>query len=288
MSNVPLALLAARMFSMLEDRDGALVAVLASEHRAEGLARLLAEMAPDRPVRFFPAWDCLPFDRSAPSPDAMGRRMRVLRDLAAKPDRTVVVTTPEATLQRVPPARAVADEVVLKRGEPLDPAGLEATLLRFGYAHADEVDEPGRFAVRGEVVDLFPAGPRPYRLTVLDGRIGSIHRYDPASQRSTKAEVARIRVGPVTEMPEPEGGDGVERAAGAEHWLPLAHPDLATLFAFLPDAPVTVEPQAETRAEAVLAQIGDAYRDRVAADAADASAPRKALPPERLYLTRDE
>ncbi len=289
MPNRPVALLAAQLSSLRRERAGALIVVMASEHEAEALARLLAEMTPDATTRFFPAWDCLPYDRASPSADIMGRRMRVLRDLGKASDGMVVVTTPEAALQRVPAAEAVDVGLVLAPGEALDPAVLERTLLRFGYAHADQVDEAGRFAIRGEVADLFPAGPRPYRIALESGRIAAIHRYDPASQRSARAEVAHLRVGPVTEIVEPEDGDGFERFAGMEHWLPQVLPALATLFEALPDADVIAEPQVKGRADTLLAQVEEAYRERVEVDArGGAEAPRKALPPERLYLTRDE
>ncbi len=285
MPTLPPALLAARLFPILEGRDGAAVVVVAGDYEAEALAHLLAEMAPERRVRLFPAWDCLPFDRAPPSPDVMGRRMRVLHDLAHHPERAVVVATPEAVLQRLPPASAAAAELVIRQGEALDLAALEATLLRFGYAHADAVDEPGRFAVRGEVVDLFPAGARPYRVTVLEGRAEAIHRYDPATQRSTRADVDLLRVGPVTEAAG--AAEGVERFPGVEHWLPTLYPELTTLFAVLPGAAVLVDPRAESRVDGILAQVAEAHRERVEVDRED-EAPRKALAPDRLYLTRTE
>ena len=284
MSKLPVALLASRLIGLTAGRKPQnLVVVLASEHRAEALARLLAQLDPDLTACFLPAWDCLPYDRAAPSADIMGHRMRVMRELHAGPDRTVLVTTLEAVLQRLPPAAAAARRLSLKRGAPLDPEAFAAEVERLGYVHADRVEDHGQVAIRGEVVDIFPAGARPYRIAMLDGAVVALHVYDPVSQRRGR-EVERLCIDAVSEVVATADAP-VERFPGMEHWLADFYPETLSLLDLLPDAGIVVEPEAEARSGALQDQIQEAYRDRLATDRAQGDAVRKALAPERAFLT---
>ena len=87
-----------------------LIYLASSERRAEEIQRALAGMAPGCGARVLPPWDCLPFDRASPSRDIMGRRMQVLRRLADGAGQTVLlILSPEALAQRLPPASALSD-----------------------------------------------------------------------------------------------------------------------------------------------------------------------------------
>ena len=287
MSKLPVALLAARLLLLSgQTASTGLIVVVASEHRAEALARVLSQMAPDRTSLWFPAWDCLPYDKAPPSPDIMGRRMLVLRALDGDAAGAIVVTTPEAILRRTPPREALRPGRVLQPGEALDVATLADELGRIGYVHADRVEEPGAVAIRGEVIDIYPPASKPARVTLVEGAIAGLHRFDPLSQRSIR-DLATLRIDPVSEVTPGESDDPVERFPGMEHWLAEFYPGLSTLPAALPDAPLLVEPQAAERMEATLALVEDAYADRRAADARSDST-RIALPPDKLYLTREE
>jgi transcription-repair coupling factor (superfamily II helicase) len=138
------------------------------------------------------------------------------------------------------------------------------------------------------VIDIFPAGsPTPFRLEHADGRITVIRAYDPVSQR-TEAETERLRLDPVTELPPAAFVDQAAETLGAgrEHALPTFYDRLDTLFDHLPNARVLLEPKAAGRAEAAFEQLADAYESRAALRAAEGAA--AALPPDRLYLGRDE
>ena len=74
-----------------------------------------------------------------------------------------------------------------------------------------------------------------------------------------------------------------------EHWLPLFHQRLETLFDYLGATPIAIEPLAEEAAHERLAQIADYYQARKEAlDQTGAGAPYKPLPPDRLYLAEAE
>ncbi len=292
MSKLPVALAAVRLLPFTAPGQ-ALIYVASGDHRAEGVAHLLSELATEAVVAYIPAWDCLPYDRASPSPDVLGRTMSALRRLDANAARkremagAILVTTPEAVVQRLPPAADVADILDLAVGEPLDPARLRATLERFGYRHDDRVDDHGEFALRGEVVDVFPPGPTPYRLVVDRGRIAGIHPFDPASQRSTGV-VLRLTVDPVSTVVAPAGAEPIRRFPGLEHRLSEHHPDLRTVFDLLPKAALMIEPTAASRLDEVLAQAAEHHRDAEAAGVSRRAGGLRPLPPDALYLTAKE
>jgi transcription-repair coupling factor (superfamily II helicase) len=235
------------------------------------------------PRRLRVPWDCLPYDRASPSREVMGRRMSALRDLlrpASGP--RILVTTPDALLQRIPPRAVWKTALTVHRGETADAPKLLKALSALGYVEDDRVDEAGEVAFRGEVIDLYPAGMNaPYRLEMEDGRYTAIHCYDPLTQRTVEA-TEELLVGPASELV----GEEIDRLPGAEHALADAYPSLETVFDILPKARLDVEPRAEERRRGFLAQVVEAYGDRKRADAGDAARP--ASPPERLYLTEAE
>ena len=134
------------------------------EARMTRMAETLRFFAPHLEVLTFPAWDCVPFDRVSPNAEVVARRIETLIRLAgAGGDKPVapfvVVTTVSAILQRVPPREAFQGAVFrAKRGDTLSLGGLSDYLVRNGYNRAETVREPGEYALRGGIVDLFPPG----------------------------------------------------------------------------------------------------------------------------------
>ena len=273
---------------VVQHPQGAIV-IVAGEHKAELLGRLLDAMVPDRVCRFLPAWDCLPYDRSSPSAEIMGLRMKALRDVAAANGRAVLITTPEAALQRLPPVEAAAVTVSIEPGDTVQQSDLEPALLRMGYTPAEAVDEVGVYAFHGQVVDVFPPGDAPCRIVVEGDKVADLHHFEPVTQRRHKAALARVEIGPVSELVGVENEAAPDRERGAEHWLPAAYPALGSLFTLLPKAKVTVEATAAPLIESLLGQIADAYQARAAVDRPrEPDAARAPLGPDRLYLTEQE
>ena len=181
------------------------------DHQADALAAILAALVSPSRVILIPASDALPGDASPPSPGNAGRRvaaLRALRAAMAEPDRSkiVCVLSGEACAQRYPqPAAFDAAPPCLLVGSPVDPEALARTLAEHGYITDDRVDEPGELAIRGEVIDVFPADlERPVRAEVAQGRVVSIHTYDPVTQR-TVDELDTVQIGRATEPPAGEG-----------------------------------------------------------------------------------
>src|SRR6185312_8541378 len=138
-------------------------------------------------VLVLPPWDVLPYDRAAPSAASVGRRVLTLTALArpaAAP--RLLLTSADAALQRVRPAASWRNaDLVLRPGEALDLDALRTALAERGYRWDERVDEPGEVALRGQVIDIFPAGAaEPARLELEEDRIAGIASYDPVTLRT--------------------------------------------------------------------------------------------------------
>jgi transcription-repair coupling factor (superfamily II helicase) len=298
-------------------RSGATKRVLVvcrDAERMSALAGALQFFAPELAVLTFPAWDCLPFDRVSPIAEVTARRMAALTKLAADESETLVLTTVNAVLQRVPPKEFVGNASLrLKPGQNVAFDGVVAWLEENGYIRASTVRDAGDYAVRGGIIDLFaPGGIGAVRLDFFGDSVETIRSFDPQTQRSAdtltalelvansefklskdsissfRKEYTAIFGGNTRDDLLYEAVSAGRRYPGMEHWLPLFHGRLATLFDYLPGAPLVFEPLAEEAAQERHAQIKDYYEARKEAFDAGQAPLYKPLPPERLYLTEKE
>ena len=295
--------------------------VARDEPRLSALAEAIRFFDASLPVMTLPGWDCLPYDRVSPKPEIVAQRMATLSALAGGiKGPCVVIATVSAALQRVPPRAAIADaHLQVSRGGTLRLDDLLAFLARNGFSRVGAVVEPGDFAVRGGIVDVFPPGePMPVRLDFFGDTVESIRRFEAESQTSV-GEVAALVLSPFNEVPidrnsvqrfragyvatfgavlddDPlyEAVSAQRKHPGMEHWLPLFHERLESLFDYVGTAAVTLDHQAEEAVGARLALIADYHDARVVARDAGKSAikgmssPYKPLGPELLYLQETE
>ncbi len=296
------------------------LAVLARDGgRLSEIETAVRYFAPDTAILNFPAWDCMPYDRVSPHGPIVARRMATLAVLAEPPAprgrAVLVLTTVNAAIQRVPGPRDVAGAALLiKPGDRIAIDWIVGWLAGHGFSRSSTVREPGEFAVRGGIVDLFPAGlAEPARLDFFGDTLESIRRFSPDSQRTTGEEarlelvptselvlgpaaIARFRQDYVSLFGAADRADLLyqavsegRRAPGMEHWLPLFLPDLGTLFDYLPSAPWIVDHLADQAVAERLAEIKDHYDARVAAEGGgQGQIPYRPLPPDRLYLAPAE
>ncbi|HEY0266597.1 MAG TPA: hypothetical protein VGC16_07590, partial [Rhizomicrobium sp.] len=299
-------------------RKGPVLFVALDDVQAEAAQRAVEFFAPGLTVLPFPAWDCLPYDRVSPKSDIESRRLATLAALARAPEAPVViVTTINALLQRVPPKTAIAGaSFAAKNGAEVDREALVGFLSGNGYVRAGTVREPGDFALRGGIVDLWPPGEeQPLRLDFFGSTLDAIRRFDAETQLSDKAAVAEVLLLPASEAPlnaqaisrfrsgyvaafgaagdDPlyESVSAGRKTAGAEHWLPLFYDHLDTLFDYLPRCLILLGYQAEESKAARLDLIRDYYetreqfRQQKDEKHAIKGPPYKPLKPEALYLT---
>ncbi|MEF9978515.1 MAG: transcription-repair coupling factor [Thermomonas sp.] len=170
-------------------------------HQLEADLRLLTAGDSGVPVLGFPDWETLPYDRFSPHPDIVSQR---LATLARLPDLTRgIVVVPVATLmQRLAPlGHVLGNRFDLRAGQRLDLDAEKRRLESAGYRNVPQVQDPGDFAVRGGLLDVFPMGSdAPFRLELLDDEIDTIRTFDPESQRSLD-KIERIELLPGREVP---------------------------------------------------------------------------------------
>jgi transcription-repair coupling factor (superfamily II helicase) len=286
--------------------------------RLAQLSRALAFFAPDIATLEFPAWDCQPYDRVSPHAGFVAQRMTTLARLARLKGReggSILLTTVNAVLQRVPQKALLATQTLSAApGNMLAMDGIVKWLELNGFLRASTVREPGDYAVRGGILDLFAPGMHePVRLDFFGDTLESIRSFDPETQRTTDqlrgldlvpvAEfqltsdtIRRFRQGYVKEFGATRSDDLLYQAVsegrrfpGMEHWLPLFHTGLDTLFDYVPGSALALEPLAEDAAKERLALIADYYEARKQAQRMDGNAtPYQPLPPDRLYLADAE
>jgi transcription-repair coupling factor (superfamily II helicase) len=186
------AILAAIAFGIAEEVAARSMLYLCDdEQQAEALAAAVSALATEAPVVFLPSSDALPGDVAPPSPGNVGRRTAALRQLRrhaleASGRSLVCILSGEAAGQRYAcPADYDRAPPVIAVGDGIAPELFAQMLAEIGYVADDRVDEPGEVAVRGDVIDIFPADAlHPARLEIAGGRIAAIRSYDPVSQRS--------------------------------------------------------------------------------------------------------
>src|ERR1700729_3325291 len=185
------------------EHAGPLLHVTRDDARMARLAEALAFFAPEAEVLRFPAWDCLPYDRVSPNPALVSERIATLARLLEKPTGPrIVLTTVNALVQRVPPRAAFGGaSLELRTNGTVQPEKLARFLEASGYGRAGTVMEPGEYAMRGGIIDVFPAGESdPVRLHPFGDPIEAIRIFDPASQRSAGTRKS-LSLRPVSEVP---------------------------------------------------------------------------------------
>ena len=273
--------------------------------------------APQLEVLRFPAWDCLPYDRVSPSADILARRLAVLARLVKPSSKPfILLTTVNAILQRTVPQSLISlGTFTAQPGQRIKGDALQKFLIDNGFSRVGTVVDPGDFAVRGGLIDIFPPGAKdPVRLDFFGDALESIRSFDAQSQRSISqlkilvmhpanevllnaASIASFRTGYAEafdgmDMNDPlyESVISARRYQGMEHWLPLFHSSLGTIFDYVPEAILSL---AHSTAESMAArqeQIAEFYDARKEAQQKQnfGAAPYKPLKPERLYVTPPE
>ncbi|MEY4982016.1 MAG: transcription-repair coupling factor [Pseudomonadota bacterium] len=303
----------ARLLARETERGTPVIHIARDDKRMEAMRAALAVMAPQAVVLDFPAWDCLPYDRISPNPAISARRMATLAALAGGIGGPfVLLTTLSAAMQRIPARDVVAGAAFSARvGDRVDEAGLKQFLVRMGFSPVSTVAEPGDYAVRGGIIDIWPPGMNsPVRLDFFGDVLDGARRFDPETQRTTE-KLSGIDFAPMSEVildeaaitrfrqtyraefgaggsddPLYEAVSAGRKHQGMEHWLPFFHARLETLFDYLPDASVMLDdqitPQRLSRWEGIADQY-DARREAMGAKGR-LDTVYKPCAPDLLYL----
>src|SRR5690606_24269492 len=259
------------------------------------------------PVLAFPDWETLPYDQFSPHPEIVSQRLAALQRLPGL-GRGVVIVPVQTLLQRLPPLRYVVGNTFdVRVGQRLDLGAEKRRLESAGYRNVPQVLDPGDFAVRGGLLDVFPMGAdEPFRVELFDDEIDSIRAFDPESQRSLD-KVDAVRMLPGREVPLDEAATQRAMAAlrerfdidtrrsalfqdlkagvapaGVEYYLPLFFDATATLFDYLDERTLAVVGEgAGDAADQFHAHVAERYEQR------RHDVERPLLPPGELYLAPD-
>ena len=301
------------LLSELAKNGRAVMHIARDDKRLAAMAEALQFFAPDVPVFTFPAWDCLPYDRVSPNAEISATRMATLAGLVHDmPKSCVVLTTLNAAMQRIP-ARSVIQGASFRAtvGQRVNETDLRQFLVRMGFSQSPTVMEPGDYAIRGGIIDIFPPGPGgPVRLDFFGDVLDGARRFDPDTQRSSDV-LQTVELAPVSEVilddsaitrfrqnyriefgaartddPLYEAVSAGRKHQGVEHWLPFFHDKLETLFDYLPDASVTLDDQLTPMRVSRWDGIVDQFETRkIAMDQKNRiDTVYKPIPPDLLYL----
>lgn len=258
--------------------------VASNESKAEHLGANIHALFPDCPVLVFPRWDCLPYDKTGPSREIMGRRMSVLRRLAMGLNEPLVIATVDALLQRVPPGEIWPSAMLRVEPGRTTLRALRGFFERTGYTIDMLVDEPGEAVIHGQVVDVFPAGALgPVRIDHDGQTLSRIFSYDPASQR-TLDELPETTLNPASEF---LGADRGAEAGVVENspWLSRHYPQLQLVFDYMPKATVLLENQ---NGAASFERIREAYESSKGTGVHGGVTATPLPSPDELYCAESE
>ncbi len=300
--------LAFHIAAAADAHDAPLLAVTRDNHSAHQLESDLNTLLghrDDRPVIAFPDWETLPYDIFSPHPDIVSQRLAALHRLPTL-KRGIVIVPVQTLLQRLAPLKhVVGGSFDVRTGQRLDLDAEKRRLESAGYRHVPQVLDPGDFAVRGGLLDVYPMGAdQPFRVELLDDEIDTIRAFDPESQRSLdKIDAVHLLPGrevPLDEVSLKRALDTLRerfdldtrRSAlyqdlkaghappGIEYYLPLFFDTTATLFDYLRDeAMPIIGDGALDAADQFWNQTRERYEQR------RHDIERPLLAPDALYLT---
>lgn len=278
-------------------------------------------IAPQLQILKLPAWDTVPYDRVSPNINILSQRIETLSTLVQNPNpqkARVVIASIGAAIQKLPPKKIFLNSrKEFKTGGKLNFNEFMHYAVINGYIKVEQVMEPGEFAVRGDIIDIFPTGAeQPLRLDLFDDEIEKIRTFDPLSQRTT-GTLGEYSFGIANEAVldnntiknfrssyrEAFGTDSLKdeiyesisngkKYLGMENWLPFFYEDpLPTLFDYMPQASIVLGHDYEHALFAKEESIFDYYTARLEAlkikNCAEETIYRP-INPELLYIPADE
>jgi transcription-repair coupling factor (superfamily II helicase) len=301
--------------------DGPVVTVAADDASARALAADAAfflgaplREACDGPVLVVPEIDTSPYADAAADPRSVALRLAALYRLVdpqAEPPQLVVVSVRSLLRRVIPPAEFLELCTRWREGDELPREDAVAALQRAGYTRVDVVEDPGTYAVRGGVIDLFVGCSRfPARVEFDGDTIDRLRLFDPESQRSLRP-VQQVAIHPVRETvattdaplrarvfaladaalaPSSKSRQIVENLEqgleffGIEALTPIFHEAMAPLWEYLPRSATWIVDEPDH-----LLEAAEAAREELAEQHGRALAQRSVVaPPEQFLVGQQE
>jgi transcription-repair coupling factor (superfamily II helicase) len=276
--------------NFINEQQKSIIFVARDDKRLDLMRKSLWFFSPNTIVLDFPAWDCLPYDRVSPNADVASARMATLAALASGFDTPIILlTTLAAISQYIPNRQTVSNNsFVATVGRNINLIELRTYFTKMGFVQSPTVTEPGDYAIRGGIIDVFPPGESgPVRMDLFGDELESARRFDPISQRTVES-LERIEFAPVTEVILDDyaisrfrsnyrkefGSAGLDdplyeaisvgrKHQGYEHWAPYFHEDMETIFVHLPEAVIFMDENIESVHKNRWDGINDQYSARL-------------------------
>lgn len=280
------------------------------------LEKFLKIFYPEIKCISFPPWDCVPYDKLSPKSYISAARALALTQLKniqhSSEEAWIFLTTADSFLQKVPdPDCFLEASLDIKVGDKISRASIINFFKSQGYRRVDTVYEPGDYALRGSLIDLFPPDyKQPVRMDFFDLDVESIKEFDSITQRSAKS-LDRLKLGSISEVPYTEDSLKIFKekyresfgisalkdhkytsiisgrvVAGVEHWMPLFYNKMCFITAYLPRSLqwVIKSESVQSLANDFLAEIDENYQRRKDLSLENDELYR-ALDPKSLYMS---
>jgi transcription-repair coupling factor (superfamily II helicase) len=191
------------------------VVVVGDDRAARDLAADLRAWLHPRPVRYYPSRGVAYESHLTPPPHLVGLRVGALDALTETPEgseQPVVVISATALSEKVPDPSLRPHGFMLRVGDLLDLEETAQQLVAAGYQRVDQVEDRGQFAIRGGLLDVYPATEeRAVRVDLFDIEIEALRWFSTFTQRSL-GETDRVEISPAAEL-APEHRELAEIAA---------------------------------------------------------------------------
>ena len=303
--------------NFITEKQKSIIFVARDDKRLDLMRKSLWFFSPNIPILDFPSWDCLPYDRVSPNADVSSARMATLAALSSGFEAPIVLlTTLNAISQYIPNRTIVSNNsFVAIVGRTINVKELRAYFSKMGFVQTPTVTEPGDYAIRGGIIDVFPPGESgPVRMDLFGDELESARRFDPVTQRTVE-NLDRIEFAPVSEVilddvsinrfrnnyrkefgsaglddPLYEAISAGRKHQGYEHWAPYFHDGMETIFDHLPNAVIFMDENIERIHNSRWDGINDQYEARLEAlnSKNRLETVYKPIKPELFYISPDD
>ena len=303
--------------NFITEKQKSVIFVARDDKRLDLMRKSLWFFSPNIPILDFPSWDCLPYDRVSPNADVSSARMATLAALSSGFEAPIVLlTTLNAITQYIPNRTIVSNNsFVAIVGRTINVKELRAYFSKMGFVQTPTVTEPGDYAIRGGIIDVFPPGESgPVRMDLFGDELESARRFDPVTQRTVE-NLDRIEFAPVSEVilddvsinrfrnnyrkefgsaglddPLYEAISAGRKHQGYEHWAPYFHDGMETIFDHLPNAVIFMDENIERIHTSRWDGINDQYEARLEAlnSKNRLETVYKPIKPELFYVSPDD
>ena len=303
--------------NFITEKQKSIIFVARDDKRLDLMRKSLWFFSPNIPILDFPSWDCLPYDRVSPNADVSSARMATLAALSSGFEAPIVLlTTLNAITQYIPNRTIVSNNsFVAIVGRTINVKELRAYFSKMGFVQTATVTEPGDYAIRGGIIDVFPPGESgPVRMDLFGDELESARRFDPVTQRTVE-NLDRIEFAPVSEVilddvsinrfrnnyrkefgsaglddPLYEAISAGRKHQGYEHWAPYFHDGMETIFDHLPNAVIFMDENIERIHTSRWDAINDQYEARLEAlnSKNRLETVYKPIKPELFYVSPDD